>query len=267
MKYELNSLLFRHGWVLSSKGFCVLWLFCISLLTIYVYHFMSLCSCFVSLCSHFVPLNGETVTHPWVHDVFIHIWPIKQKDCIISNFCNFFSRMEQMKSRRKKRYKDRQRHWRWKQSCVWRWGRSGSENVHNVEQCWCCECRPWDRTPGHFPSVRLPRPAAQPRGRDEDERTDRERSFLSHILLEQRISLAFPWAFTLLGRLCSLRGMLGNSPSDRLWLACLVTPHSQWEIHQGHRHSVCFWNCERLYVEFSRQMDSLLCWSDDQNVP
>lgn len=39
------------------------------------------------------------------------------------------------------------------------------------------------------PSARL---AAQPRGRDGDQRTDTERSFLSHILLHQRASFGLP---------------------------------------------------------------------------
>lgn len=49
-----------------------------------------------------------------------------------------------------------------------------------------------------------------PGGRDREERTGTERSFLSHILLDRHVGLAFPLAFTLVGRLCSLTGMLGN---------------------------------------------------------
>lgn len=71
-----------------------------------------------------------------------------------------------------------------------------------------------------------------------EERLDTERSFLSHILLKRRAGLAFPWAFTLPGRLCSLSSMLGNSPSNRLWLACSVVLQLQWRIQQGHRQSV-----------------------------
>lgn len=42
------------------------------------------------------------------------------------------------------------------------------------------------------------------------------------------------------------------------WLPCLVMPQSQWGIHRGHRHSVCFWKCKCPHVCFSRQMGALL---------
>lgn len=125
--------------------------------------------------------------------------------------------------------------------------------MFSVEQWWCCEHRPWDRTPGRFPSARLP----PSRGSALEERQGREdghRAFLSQphpagatCWPGLPMSLYTPGSSLFTERAC---WEIHHQP-ESVWLGlvCLVTPRSQWGIHQGHRHSVCFGNCECLFQQ------------------
>lgn len=151
-----------------------------------------------------------------------------------------------------------QRPWRSKSSVL-------SLNVmgvssRNPPQCWTKPLL-WSvamgSNPGAFPISPCAGPAAQPGG---SWRTDTQRSFLSHILLQPTDGLAFPWAFALLGHLCSLRGMLGNSPLERLWCFWLRRKHNEGFSGAADALHVCFPSLFSGIVSTMQRSCSCLVW-------
>lgn len=125
--------------------------------------------------------------------------------CIISNLRELkipFS----VKWRQRQKKRDRQRHWGWKQNCVLTWRRSG----WTMPVLWASAMGSNPRAFPIGPSARRPVSRLGPGGETATRGRTQSVPFSATSCCINAPALAFPWAFTLPGRLCSLTGMLGN---------------------------------------------------------
>lgn len=156
--------------------------------------------------------------------------------CIISNLRELkipFS----VKWRQRQKKRDRQRHWGWKQNCVLTWRRSG----WTMPVLWASAMGSNPRAFPIGPSARRPVSRLGPGERRRPE--DGHRAFLSQPHPAASTRQLWPSHEPLHSRVVFVhwQACWEISAPDRLWLACLVTPPSQWGIHWDHRHFLMLW--------------------------